>query len=123
MVRCKRILFKIIVANSSRMSYNIFVVTDTQFKLKGEQMNAYEIHNAILTSELTATDLCTLNDAIETVRDRFVQDVVVNQRVKWTFCKSTNFGTVQSVTSEAVQVLVDSGSQLWWVPTDILQAA
>ena len=86
-------------------------------------MNAFKIHNAILTSNLTATDLCTLNDAIETVRARFVQEVVVNQRVKWTFCKLTNFGTVQSVTSEAVQVLVDSGSQLWWVPTDILQAA
>ena len=106
-----------------QISYNIFVVSDNQFNKRGLKMNAFEIHDAILTSELTATDLCTLNDAIETVRARFVQEVVVNQRVKWTWCKLHHLGTVQSITSGAVQVLDDGDSQLCWVPTDILQVA
>jgi hypothetical protein len=106
-----------------RIGYNIFVVSDNQFNKRGLKMKAIEIRNIILNSDLTTTDLCTLNDAINTVRARLEQEVVVNQRVKWTWCKLHHLGTVQSITSGAVQVLDEGNSQLWWVPTDILQVA
>lgn len=90
-------------------------------------MNATQIRDAILTSDLTAADIRTLTDAIKTVRKRIGQEVInqiaVNQRVKWTFCNATSFGTVQKVSRTTIVVRADHDNQLWRIQASMLQAA
>lgn len=91
-------------------------------------MNAIEIRNAILTSELTANELRILSEAIKTVRERVGQDMIgvlaVDDRVQWTGkSKVTDFGIVKKVARTTVTVRADSDGQLWRIPASMLQRA